>query len=676
MNTFHKLLLITASTMTIACTKTKEADHGINPANMDTTVTAAVDFYQYAGGGWIKSHPLRPEYSRYGAFEELREKNEERIRLLIEEMATIKNEQGSIPQKIGDLYSLGMDSVLLNKQGAAPIINDLSSIRAITQKSQLIEKIAEMNKQGIYPFFSLYVYADDMNSSMNILHLVQGGTNMGDRDYYLLQDEKTENIRAQYRKMIEKGMVLSGISKEMASIEATNVMTIETALAKVALSRVELRDPYLNYHKQTADQLQELSPAIQWSSLFSLEGMGEVDSLNIGQPKSISEVSNIINNTSLDILKSYLCWCLICNASPFLSDDFVNNNFEFYNKVLSGSKELLPRWKRVVGSVNNVLGEAVGKMYVERYFPASSKEKMLDLVGKLQESLGERILGLDWMGDSTKQKAIEKLHTFYVKIGYPDKWRDYSDLNIQLDSYWDNMKRSSAFEHAYNISKLNHPIDKDEWLMTPQTVNAYYNPATNEICFPAAILQPPFFDPKADDAVNYGAIGVVIGHEMTHGFDDQGRKYDKNGNLKEWWTAEDSKKFQERARVIEENFNTIIIVDSVHANGALTLGENIADYGGLTIAYNALQKLLKDLGKDQAIAGFTPQQRFFLSYASIWAENIRDEELLRRTKSDPHSMGRWRVNGTLPEIDAFYQAFDIKEGDPMYYPKEKRAHIW
>lgn len=676
MNAFQKLLLMTASTMAIACSNTKETGHGINPANMDTTMSANNNFYQYAGGGWMKSHPLRPEYSRYGAFEELREKNEERIRLLIEEMATVKNEQGSIPQKIGDLYCLGMDSVLLNKQGAAPIINELQSIRAITQKSQIVDKIAEMNKYGIYPFFSLYVYADDMNSSMNILHLVQGGFNMGDRDYYLLQDETTQNIRAQYLRMVEKGMTLCGISEEMASAEAKNVMTIETALAKAALSRVELRDPYQNYHKQTMAQLQELSPALQWSSLFAQEGMGQVDSLNIGQPKPISEISNIINNTSLDVLKSYLCWCVICNASPFLSDDFVNNNFEFYDKVLSGSKELLPRWKRVVGSVNNVLGEAVGKMYVERYFPAPSKKKMLDLVGKLQKSLGERILGLDWMGDSTKQKAMEKLHTFYVKIGYPDKWRDYSTLNIQLDSYWDNMKRSSVFEHAYNVSKLNHPIDKDEWLMTPQTVNAYYNPATNEICFPAAILQPPFFDPEADDAINYGAIGVVIGHEMTHGFDDQGRKYDKNGNLKEWWTVEDSKKFQERAKVIEDNFNAIIIVDSVHANGTLTLGENIADYGGLTIAYNALQKALKESGKDQAIAGFTPQQRFFLSYAFIWAENIRDEELLRRTKTDSHSMGRWRVNGTLPEIDAFYQAFDIKEGDPMYYPKEKRAHIW
>jgi len=676
MNAFNKLLLITASTMTIACTNTKETDHGLNPANMDTTVSANNNFYQYAGGGWMKSHPLRPEYSRYGGFEELREKNEERIRLLIEEMATVKNEQGTIPQKIGDLYSLGMDSVLLNKQGAAPIINDLQSIRAITQKSQIVDKIVEMNKYGIYPFFSLYVYADDMNSSMNILHLVQGGFNMGDRDYYLLQDETTQNIRAQYLRMVEKGMTLCGISEEMASAEAKNVMAIETALAKAALSRVELRDPYQNYHKQTIAQLQELSPALQWPSLFAQEGMGQVDSLNIGQPKPISEVSNIINNTSLDVLKSYLCWSIICNASPFLSDDFVNNNFEFYDKVLSGSKELLPRWKRVVGSVNNVLGEAVGKMYVERYFPAPSKKKMLDLVGKLQKSLGERIMGLDWMGDSTKQKAMEKLHTFYVKIGYPGKWRDYSTLNIQLDSYWDNMKRSSAFEQAYNVSKLNHPIDKDEWLMTPQTVNAYYNPATNEICFPAAILQPPFFDPKADDAVNYGAIGVVIGHEMTHGFDDQGRKYDKNGNLKEWWTAEDSKKFQERAKVIEDNFNAITIVDSVHANGTLTLGENIADYGGLTIAYNALQKTLKESGKDQAIAGFTPQQQFFLSYAFIWAENIRDEELLRRIKTDSHSMGRWRVNGTLPEIDAFYKAFDIKEADPMYYPKEKRAHIW
>ena len=453
-------------------------------------------------------------------------------------------------------------------------------------------------------------------------------------------------------------------------------MKVETRLAENSKSAVELRDPYANYNKITVAQLKKEVPEINWDVYFTTIGLKDLQDVNVGQMGEIKTVADLLKKEDLNVLKSYLQWNVINAASSYLSDAFVAQNFDFYGKTLSGRKEMQPRWKRAVGTVNGVLGEAVGQMYTEKYFPAAAKERMTKLVANLQKALGERIQGLEWMSEETKVKALEKLAAFHVKIGYPDKWRDYSNLEIKNDSYWDNIVRSNHFDYDKMIAKAGKPVDKDEWLMTPQTVNAYYNPTTNEICFPAAILQYPFFDMNADDACNYGAIGVVIGHEMTHGFDDQGRQYDKDGNLKDWWTSEDAKNFKERAQVLVDYFNKIEVLPGLMANGELTLGENIADHGGLQIAYLALQKAMTEnpLGKDEN--GFTPEQRFFLSYGNVWAGNIRDEQIRLQTKSDPHSLGRWRVNAALPHISMWYDAFGVKEGDALYLPVEKRASIW
>ncbi len=647
---------------------------GIDVSNLDTAAVPGNDFYQYACGGWMASHPLKPEHARFGTFDQLRDNNQEQVKGLIEELSKTKSAEHSIPQKIGTLYSLAMDSVKLNEQKAEPLKPYLEKIESLKDKKELSKAIAELYKKGFDTFFSAYVYADDKNSSMNIFHINQGGYNMGDRDYYLDRDAHSQEIRAKYVELIEKLFVLSGYSEKQAKEASAAVMKIETALAKIAYSREKLRDPEANYHKASLSELQTESPVIDWKTYFSTLGL-TVGTLNIGQPEPIAEVSKIINSSSLNEIKYYLSWNIIDEAASYLSDDFVNASFDFYGKTLSGTPELKPRWKRAVTAVNGSLGEAVGQMYVEKYFPPASKEKMVSLVKNLQVALGERINALEWMSPETKAKAQEKLATFHVKIGYPDKWRDYSKLEIENDSYFANIVRSNAFEVDYMLGKFEKPVDKDEWLMTPQTVNAYYNPVTNEICFPAAILQPPFFNPEADDAVNYGAIGVVIGHEMTHGFDDQGRQYDKDGNLKAWWTDDDAKKFKDRADVLVKFFDNIVVLDTVHANGQYTLGENIADQGGLQVSWQAFQKVPEAKSKEK-IDGFTPAQRFFLSYATVWAGNIRNEEILRLTKMDSHSLGRWRVNGALPQIKAWYEAFSITPENKMYLPEEKRVAIW
>lgn len=469
---------------------------------------------------------------------------------------------------------------------------------------------------------------------------------------------------------------LAGFTAEEAQKAAKNVMKVETRLAEASKSAVELRDPYANYNKITVAQLKKEVPSIDWDAYFTTIGLKDLQDVNVGQMDEIKTVADLLKKEDLDVLKAYLQWNVINTASSYLSDNFVAQNFDFYGRTLSGTKEMQPRWKRAVSAVNGVLGEAVGQMYTEKYFPAAAKERMIKLVGNLQKALGERIQGLEWMSEETKAKALEKLAAFHVKVGYPDKWRDYSSLEIKNDSYWANIIRSNHFDHDKMIAKAGKPVDKDEWLMTPQTVNAYYNPTTNEICFPAAILQYPFFDMNADDACNYGAIGVVIGHEMTHGFDDQGRQYDKDGNLKDWWTPEDAKNFKERAQVLVDYFGNIEVLPGLKANGELTLGENIADHGGLQVSFLALQKAMAEnpLGKDEH--GFTPEQRFFLSYANVWADNTRDEQIRLQTKSDPHSLGRWRVNAALPHISMWYDAFGVKEGDALYLPVEKRASIW
>lgn len=670
-------MAVLALAVAAGCDSKKEAvmTSGIDLTNLDTTAVQGVDFYQYACGGWMKKHPLTNEYSRFGSFDMLAENNREQLKGLIVEIAAGQNAQGTIGQKIGDIYKLAMDSVKLNADGVTPIQADLEKIASVKDKSEIVPLMAELAHSGVFPYFSFYVGADIMDSKSNLFQLYQGGISLGEKEYYLDNDDVTVNIRNKYKEHIVKMFQLAGFDEAAAKKKMEAVMDIETRIAKASFSAVEQRNPAANYHKMSLDELKKEIPGIDWDAFLNGIGVKGVTELSVSQVDPIKEVEKIINSLPVENQIAYMQWSLIDRAAGYLSDDLVAQNFDFYGKTLSGKQTNQPRWKRAVSTVNGVLGEAVGQMYVEKYFPAAAKERMVQLVKNLQTALGERIRNLEWMGDSTKIKAIEKLNSFYVKVGYPDKWRDYTGLNIEKDSYWANVKRATEFELDYMLSKAGKPVDRDEWGMTPQTVNAYYNPTTNEICFPAGILQYPFFDMNADDAFNYGAIGVVIGHEMTHGFDDQGRQFDKDGNLKDWWTAEDAKRFEERAQVMVNFFDSIQVLPGLNANGSLTLGENIADHGGLQVSFQAFKNATKDaplLVKD----GFTPEQRFFLSYAGVWAGNIRDEQIRLQTKSDPHSLGRWRVNGALPQIGAWYDAFGIKEGDPMYLAPEKRVSIW
>lgn len=667
-----------AFAMLTSCAGQKEAKStsGIDLANMDTTVSAGTDFFRYACGGWNDAHPLTAEYSRYGTFDELFENSQKQLRELIEGLAAQKNNQaGSAAQKIGDLYNMAMDSVTLNKQGAEPVKAMLDKIAGMKDKSEIVPMMTEMAHIGIGTYFHSCVYADPKNSSLNIFQMGQGGINLGEKEYYLDTDSITQNIREQYKLYIGKLFQLAGFSEADAQQKVADVMEIETAIAKVSCSATELRDPEANYHKMSFDELKKTIAGIDWDAYMKGLGIQAPAELNVEQVEPIQEVARLMNTLPLSKHVSYLEYNLLDAAASCLSDDFVAARFDFYGKVLSGRQVNQPRWKRAVNSVNGMLGELVGEMYVEKYFPAAAKERMVKLVKNLQTALGERIDAQEWMSDSTKIRAHEKLATFHVKVGYPDKWKDYSKLEIKNDSYWANVCRASEWGFNDMYSRIGKPVDKDEWLMTPQTVNAYYNPSTNEICFPAAILQPPFFNMEADDAANYGAIGVVIGHEMTHGFDDQGRQFDKDGNLTDWWAPGDADRFKERAQVMVDFFNKIEVLPGLQANGELTLGENLADHGGLNVAYLAFQNATKDapLG---VVDGFTPEQRFFLAYATLWAGNIRDEQIRVYTKSDPHSLGKWRVNGALPHIQAWYDAFHITPSDPLYVAPENRVNVW
>ena len=668
----------------VGCKSKKQAEEvvltsGIDLANLDTTASPNDDFYQFACGGWMKNNPLKPEYSRYGSFDVLAENNQVQLKDIISETAAQQNEQGTVAQKIGDLYNIGMDSLNIEKQGAEPIQSELKTIADMKDLKGLTAMLADMSMNGLNPFLGIFGEADPDNSSMNIAWLWQSGLGIGDRDYYLKPDQ--QNTRDKYVEMMAEMFKLSGYSK-MVNMEgrekelATAVLKLETAMAEKFMDKNTMRDPFKTHNIRTLDQLQKMLPAINVKEYLEAQGLGSLESVNVGQVDYVSALSQIIKTTDLNTIKAYLAWQVIDAAAPYLSSDFVDASFNFYGKVLSGKEENKPRWKRVVGTVDGCLGEAVGQLYVEKYFPAAAKERMLKLVDNLKVSLGERIQDANWMSDSTKMRAKEKLDAIIVKIGYPDKWRDYSKLEIKNDSYYANVLRARRFENEYQMSKIGKPVDPTEWQMTPQTVNAYYNPTTNEICFPAGILQPPFFDMNADDAVNYGAIGVVIGHEMTHGFDDQGRNYDKMGNLSNWWTEEDSKNFETRSQVLVDYFNKIEVAPGLYANGQFTLGENIADNGGLNISFQALQKAKAEGGIQDMMDGFTADQRFFLAYANVWANNIRDEEIVRRTMEDPHSLGRYRVNATLPHIDGFIEAFNIQPGDKMYVAPEERARIW
>lgn len=678
------LIAVMALGLFAACNKgpkTPELTSGIDKSNLDTTANPADNFYQYACGGWMEKNPLTDEYSRYGSFDKLGEDNREQLKSLIEEIAANKHEANSIPDKIATLYNMGMDSTTLNNQGAQPIEGMLKNIAALATTDDLQKEMTNLHINGINPFFGLFAEADYSDSKMTIAWLWQTGIAMGDRDYYLKDDDHNKELRAKYTEMIANMFTLSGYDKmanKSAEELAQMVMYIETRLAKASYDKEALRDPYKTFHKMTVEETDALAKDMKFAEYFKAIGLPEMKSLNVGQPEYITEANEILKG-DVEKVKAYFAWNVINTAAGYLSDDFVKESFKFYGTALSGKEEMRPRWKRVTGTVDGALGEAVGQMYVEKYFPKEAKDRMITLVDNLKTAFGERIQAAAWMNDTTKQKALEKLGTILVKVGYPDKWRDYSGLEIKGDSYFANILRSNQFDIAYMINKIDKPTDKTEWLMTPQTVNAYYNPTTNEICFPAGILQPPFFDMNADDAVNYGAIGVVIGHEMTHGFDDQGRQYDKDGNLKDWWTAGDAENFTNNAQVLVDWFNAIKVSDNpeTYANGKFTLGENIADNGGLQISYQAMQNAIaKGQVNGEEMDGFSAAQRFFIAYAGVWAGNIREQEILRLTAIDPHSLGRLRVNATLPHISAFIQAFDVKEGDSMYLAPEKQVVLW
>lgn len=652
---------------------------GIDLENLDTTVSPVEDFYQFACGGWMKNNPLKDEYSRYGSFDVLAENNQVQLKEIITEAAASTNTNGSVAQKIGDLYNIGMDTVTIEKQGAEPLKEELSIIANIKDKKELTSILANMSLEGLNPFFGIFGEADPDNSSMTIAWLWQSGLGIGDRDYYLSASQ--QNTRDQYVALLTEMFRISNYS-QMVNMNgkedqlAKSVLKLETAMAQKFMDKNTLRDPFKTHNIKTIAELQKMIPSVDVNAYLQTLGLQKLESVNVGQVDYLTALDKILATADLNTIKAYLAWNVINSAAPYLSKEFVDADFNFYGKVLSGTVENKPRWKRVVNTVDGCLGEAVGQLYVEKYFPAAAKERMTKLVANLQSSLGERIQNAAWMSGSTKMLAKEKLDAMIVKIGYPEKWRDYTSLEVKKDSYYANVIRARRFENAYQLSKIGKPVDPSEWLMTPQTVNAYYNPTTNEICFPAGILQPPFFNMNADDAVNYGAIGVVIGHEMTHGFDDQGRNYDKMGNLNNWWRQEDADNFTTRAQVLVNYFNGIEVAPGLFANGQFTLGENIADNGGLNIAFQALQKAKSEGGIQENMDGFTADQRFFIAYANVWANNIRDEEIVRRTTEDPHSLGKWRVNATLPHIDGFIEAFNVKPGDKMYVAPEERAHIW
>lgn len=648
-----------------------------NRANMDTSRKPGTDFFEYACGGWMKAHPLDAEHSRYGQFNALNDQNEQQLRDIILELAQKEQKQGTLEQKIASLYHLAMDSTRRNADGAAPIMGTLKRIQSVDNKQGLWILTSQLYHEGVPTLFNIGVGADEKVASNNIVQIQQGGLTLGNRDYYLQDDEATLRIRNAYKEYIVKLLQLVGNTEETAHQKMEQVLAIETRLAGPSFSKVQLRDPEANYHKYTYAALLREYPGIDWSTLFLQNSYPAFTEVVLGQPAPIHEVEQILADTPLESLKAYTEFRYVNDAANTLSDDFRALTFDFYSRTMSGTEQDRPRWKRAVGVVDNLLGEALGKIYVERYFPESSKQRMEELVHNLAVALGERIDAQEWMSAETKQRAHEKLSTFYVKIGYPNKWKDYSTLNIDESlSYYENLRRAAIWNSDFEVqSKVGKPVDKDEWFMTPQTINAYYNPTTNEICFPAGILQPPFFDPNADDATNYGAIGVVIGHEMTHGFDDQGAQYDKDGNLNNWWAEADFTAFKKRTDMMADFFDRIEVLPGMHANGRLTLGENMADHGGLMVAYQAYKNATAKapLG---TVDGFTPDQRFFLSYALVWANNIREASLRQLNKMDPHSPGRWRVNGALPHIDMWYKAFGITKKDPLYVAPKNRVVCW
>ena len=674
-----KLLIIMAlATMTITGS-TQQLRSGINLADLDTSARPADDFYEYACGGWMKANPLPAAYSRYGSFDRLAEDNNKRINGILKELLENSYENGTVEQKLSDLYKLAMDSARREQDGLSPVMPLIKRLEAAKTKDQLFAIQLELAPYGSEEFFNSYIAADEKNAAENIVNIFQGGLTLGQKDYYLETDEATTKIREAYKKHIVRMFQLFGFKKGAAEQKMKNIMKVETALAKASKSRTELRDPQANYNKMTLQEFESRYPHFQLEKQGLAMGMKSehMQQLVVGQPEFMAVADKLFATMKPAEYRDVMEWGIIDGSTGLLNDEVREANFDFYGKVMSGRKEDHPLWRRATNQVQGVMGEALGRIYVQKYFPASSKERMKTLVENLRIALGERIAAQDWMDDSTKVNALLKLNTFYVKIGYPDRWTDLSDLKIDAKkSYYENMKECRRFWIAWQIEhKAGKPVDRDEWHMTPQTVNAYYNPTTNEICFPAGILQVPFFDPTADDAFNYGAIGVVIGHEMTHGFDDQGRQYDKDGNMHDWWTEADGKNFTERTDKYADFFSKIKVLPDLNANGRLTLGENLADHGGLQVAWYAYKNATKR-NPLPVIDGLTADQRFFLAYAGVWAGNVTEAEIRNRTKSDPHSLGRWRVNGALPHVDMWYDAFGVKEGDKMFIPKAERLPLW
>ncbi len=655
-----------------SCQPKSEKVPAIDMSYLDLSVAPGTDFNQYANGGWIKNNPLKAEYARFGSFDQLREDNVERLNGLFAEMSKLNPAKGTVDQKIVDLYKLGLDSTRLNAEGAEPVKDELKLIYSAGDKKELVGVLAKLNLAGGGGFFGMGVDADLMDSNNQVLYLGQGGLGMGDRDYYV--DAENAELHSKYQQMLEKLFTLSGEAD--AAARAENAVKLEDALASFSWTSVQNRDYTKLYNPMSTEEIAKTFKGFDFGAFFQAMGIPAQDKVIVEQPSFFEGFAKLFESSGLAELQDYLAAHSLMSAAPYMSDDFYAAHFDFFSTAMSGVTEQKARWKRAMSVPNSILGEAVGQMYVKKYFPEENKKKMLEIVGELQKSLGEHIASLEWMSDETKAYAQNKLSNFTVKVGYPDKWKDYSSLNVDPEqSYYRNIVAANTWYVADNLSKMGKPTDKSEWGMTPQTVNAYYNPTTNEICFPAAILQPPFFNIDADDAVNYGAIGVVIGHEMTHGFDDQGRLFDTDGNMNNWWTAEDEARFNEKTAVLVKQYDEVEILPGLHANGKLSLGENIADHGGVSIAYTALHNALGD-EMPADIDGFNVDQRFFIGYAHLWAQNITDEEKARLTKLDVHSLAENRINVTLRNFQAFFDAFGIKEGEPMWRPESERVSIW
>jgi putative endopeptidase len=647
---------------------------GVEVSIMDQSIKPSEDLFRFANGTWLKNNPIPASEANWGAFNELQEKNNTLLRTIIEEAARANAPKGSIKQKVGDFYAVAMDTLKLEKEGLKPIEQDLKKIDQAKSTEDVIRIIADFHKYGTGSLFGLYVTQDQKKSDEYIAYLNQGGLGLPDRDYYLKEDDNSKKIREEYIDHIGKIFTLAG-KKEMASNAPKIIMAMETDLAKASMTNVELRDDEKQYHKFTYAELNKSYPASRWETYFQAVGIPKIENLIVSQPDFFAKANEMMSSYSLNDWKVYLTWSLLNEAADKLGADLEKQNFKFYGTVLSGTKEMRPRWKRMISATNVALGEAVGQLYVEKAFSPESKKRVNEMVDNLMAAYKERIINLDWMSETTKQKALEKLAAFNRKLGYPDKWRDYTPLTINRESYYSNSVNAQNFRFNRMISKLGKPIDRTEWGLTPQTINAYYSAQKNEIVFPAAIMQPPFFNADADDAVNYGAIGAVIGHEITHGFDDQGSRYDKDGNMLDWWTAEDRKKFDERTKKIVDQFNNYKALDDLNVNGELTLGENIADLGGLTMAYAAYQRSLKGRQRSN-IEGFTPEQRFFIGWAQVWRVNYRPESLRRLVLTNVHSPENFRAIGAPSNLTEFYEAFNVKPGDPMHRDENLRAKVW